>query len=228
VTAEKGQYVQLYNSLGYTFRDESLLREALTHPSLEGVNNYQRLEFVGDRVLGLVIAEWLYEKYPHEPEGGLASRHTNLVRRETCAEAAENIGLGDYIIMAKSAEDSGGRSRITILADICEAVIGAIYLEGGAEPARKLIRTYWRDFLKDANIAERDAKTRLQEWAQSRRIATPTYVTLNRKGPAHEPLFTIAVRMNGFEQQTGQGRSKREAEQAAAAKMLSLVEEVSA
>ncbi|WP_417317551.1 ribonuclease III [Emcibacter sp.] len=225
MTSSKGQYSSLYKTLKYEFRDEDLLRQALTHPSLEGPVSYQRLEFVGDRVLGLLIAEWIYERYPHVDEGGMASRHTNLVRRETCAEAAEKMGLAEYILMAKSTEDTGGRRRATILGDVCEALLGAMYLEGGLDVCRKLIRTHWKDFIDQDGLAVRDAKTRLQEWAQSRKISTPNYVTLGREGPAHEPLFTIAVRLNGMGEQVGQGGSKREAEQAAAARMLEAIEE---
>ena len=139
-----GEYTELYEILGYEFKDAALLREALTHPSLEGSSNYQRMEFIGDRVLGLAIAAWMYELYPGVDEGGLASRHTNLVRREACAKVADRIDLGRFINMAKSSEDTGGRKRETIIADACESVIGAIYLDSGYVAAEKFIRANWK------------------------------------------------------------------------------------
>ncbi len=215
-----GQYGDLYQTLGYVFKDEAKLREALTHPSLEGGRNYQRLEFVGDRILGLVIAEWLFDHYPDVEEGGLASRHTNMVRKETLAEVAEKMTLPGYIHMAKSAEDNGGRKKITILADVCEAVIGAVNQDGGYDAARKLVRKFWKGYISQKSIAERDAKTRLQEWVQARQIKTPKYVVADRTGPAHEPFFRIEVQVDGMTPEQGSGRSKREAEQNAAAKLL--------
>jgi len=215
-----GQYGDLYHTLGYRFKDEARLREALTHPSLEGSRNYQRLEFVGDRILGLVIAEWLFDQYPDVEEGGLASRHTNMVRKETLAEVAEKMTLPGYIHMAKSAEDNGGRRKVTILADVCEAVIGAVNQDGGYDAARKMVRKFWKDYIFQESIAERDAKTRLQEWVQARQIKTPKYVVVDRTGPAHAPFFKIEVQVNDMAPEQGAGRSKREAEQDAAAKLL--------
>ncbi|MCK5425082.1 MAG: ribonuclease III [Emcibacter sp.] len=220
----EGQYSDLYKVLGYVFTDVALLREALTHPSLEGGKQYQRLEFVGDRVLGLVIAEWLYEEYPGADEGGMASRHTNMVRKETLAEVAVVMKLSGFIHMAKSTEDNGGRSKPTILADACEAVIGAVNQDGGYEIARKLVRKYWKCYISQETIGKRDAKTRLQEWVQARHIPIPYYVVTERTGPAHEPFFTIEVRVKDMEPETGKGRSKREAEQDAASKILSSIE----
>ncbi|PCJ41899.1 MAG: ribonuclease III [Alphaproteobacteria bacterium] len=219
-----GQYSDLYGIMGYVFQDEALLREALTHPSLEGGKQYQRLEFVGDRVLGLVIAEWLFDYYTAIDEGGLASRHTNMVRKETLAEVAVAMKLSGFIHMAKSTEDNGGRDKPTILADVCEAVIGAVNLDGGYPAARKLVRKFWKGYISQETIARRDAKTRLQEWVQARHIPTPKYVVVKRTGPAHDPFFTIEARIDDMSSTTGKGRSKREAEQDAAAKLLSQIE----
>lgn len=218
-----GQYGDLYNVLGYVFTDVSLLREALTHPSLEGGKQYQRLEFVGDRVLGLVIAEWLFEAYPDADEGGMASRHTNMVRRETLAEVAVKMKLSDFIHMAKSTEDNGGRERPTILADVCEAIIGAVNQDGGYDAARALVRKFWKRYISQETIGRRDAKTRLQEWVQARHIPIPNYVVIDRTGPAHEPFFTIEARVKDMDPEKGEGRSKREAEQDAASKVLSRI-----
>lgn len=220
ISSSLGQYSDLYKVLGYVFTNVDLLREALTHPSLEGGKQYQRLEFVGDRVLGLVIAEWLFEQYPDADEGGLASRHTNMVRKETLAEVADVMKLSGFIHMAKSTEDNGGRKKPTILADACEAVIGAVSQDGGYDAARTVVRKFWKRYILQEAIGRRDAKTRLQEWVQARQIPTPNYVVVERTGPAHEPFFTIEARVKDMEPAQGKGRSKREAEQDAAAKLL--------
>jgi ribonuclease-3 len=214
------QYSELYEILGYSFKDESLIREALTHPSLEGTPSYQRLEFIGDRVLGLAIAAWMFEIHPNADEGGLASRHTNLVRREACAKIAADLNLGDFIHMAKSSEDTGGRKRETIIADVCESVIGAIYLEAGYLEAEKFIRKFWHEMAHNVKVAKRDAKTRLQELVQSRGKSTPVYTTIDKKGPDHQPTFTIVVSVQGEGEETAKGFSKRDAEQLAAEKIL--------
>ncbi|MCC3860662.1 ribonuclease III [Pseudemcibacter aquimaris] len=224
MTVENGQYSELYEIIGYSFKNEELIREALTHPSLEGAKNYQRLEFVGDRVLGLAIAAWMFELYPDVDEGGLASRHTNLVRREACAKVGEEIGLGDFIHMAKSSEDTGGRKRETIIADVSESIIGAIYLDANYQEAEKFIRKFWKDQAYNVKVAKRDAKTRLQELVQSKGKPTPNYVTVDKEGPDHQPVFTIALRVKGEEEEQAKGKSKREAEQNAAEAMLERLE----
>ncbi len=220
MTENNGQYSKLYDILGYKFKNEGLLREALTHPSLEGNANYQRMEFIGDRVLGLTIAVWMYELHPEADEGGLASRHTNLVRREACAKVAEELDLGSYLHMAKSSEDTGGRKRKTILADTCESIIGAIYLDAGYAAAEKFIRRKWVNLANNVKVAERDAKTKLQELVQAKGKATPVYTTIDKKGPDHEPTFTIAVRVKDEGEEIAKGHSKRGAEQQAANLML--------
>ncbi len=219
-----GQYSHLYKILGYKFKDEGLLRKALTHPSLEGYPNYQRLEFVGDRVLGLAIATWLFERHPNVDEGGLANRFSNLVRKEACATVAQNLDLGQYIHMAKSSEDTGGRTRETIIADVCESIIGAIYMDGGYKVAEKFIRTNWLEMANINIVATRDSKTKLQEFVQAQGKLTPVYTTIDRSGPDHEPTFTIAVKISGENQEVAKGLSKREAEQQAAALMLKRLE----
>jgi len=220
LTEYKGQYAELYGILGYTFKNSDYLREALTHPSLEGSANYQRMEFIGDRVLGLTIASWMYELYPSVDEGGLASRHTNLVRREACVKVAESLELGRFLHMAKSSEDTGGRKRGTILADACESVIGAIYLDAGYVVAEKFIRANWQDLANNVKVADRDAKTRLQEMVQATGRPTPVYTTIDKSGPDHEPTFTISVKVKDEGEEVAKGQSKREAEQQAATLML--------
>ena len=223
MTKTEGQYAELYDILGYKFKDDNLLREALTHPSLEGSPNYQRLEFIGDRVLGLAVAAWMYELYPTADEGGLASRHTNLVRREACAKVADQLNLGKFIHMAKSSEDTGGRKRETIIADACESIIGAIYLDAGYEIAEIFVRRFWKSMAINIKVADRDAKTRLQEAVQAEGKAIPVYTTIDKKGPDHEPTFTISVKVVDEGQEIAEGQSKREAEQLAAAQMLSRI-----
>lgn len=225
MTEYKGQYAELYGILDYKFKNSDYLREALTHPSLEGSANYQRMEFVGDRVLGLAVASWMYELYPAVDEGGLASRHTNLVRREACVKVAENLELGRFLHMAKSSEDTGGRKRETILADACESVIGAIYLDAGYVVAEKFIRANWIDLASNVKVADRDAKTKLQEMVQATGRPTPVYTTIDKTGPDHEPIFTILVKVKDEGEEAAKGHSKREAEQQAATLMLTRLEQ---
>lgn len=216
----QGQYAGLFEILEYEFQDLDLLREALTHPSLEGVTSYQRLEFVGDRVLGLVIAQWVFERHDKIDEGGLAGRHANLVKGATCGEIASKLDIGSYIYMAKSTEDNGGRTRHSILADVCESLIGAVYQEAGYDVADELVRRLWADHIDTKAMASRDSKTMLQEFVQGQGKPMPNYVVTDRTGPAHEPFFTIAVKVKDEEDEMGSGKSKREAQQSAAAKML--------
>ena len=211
----------LEEKLGHSFADRSLLKRALTHASLGLEVSNERLEFLGDRVLGLVVAEWLYAQYPHEMEGGLAVRLNALVRREACAKAGLAAGLPEFLIMASSESGSGGRAKPAIVAGACEAVIAALYLDGGYEPAKRFVLRYWEP--EFAELAEdlRDAKTMLQEWAQSQRShATPGYKVVKREGPDHAPLFTVEVSVPGRASCKGQGATKRDAEQAAARAML--------
>jgi ribonuclease-3 len=199
-----------------------LLRLALSHASLSGASN-ERLEFLGDRVLGLTIADLLYRDFPKQEEGGMAVRLNALVRRETCARVAEAAGLGEHLVMASSESGSGGRQKQAILAGACEAVIAAIYLDGGLEPARGFIERYWQQPIAALSPDMRDAKTALQEWSQSSARAAkaqPVYALTSREGPDHAPVFTVEVTLPGEEPQRGEGSSKRDAEQDAARRML--------
>jgi ribonuclease-3 len=208
--------------LGHTFSDSSLLTLALSHASI-GAQSNERLEFLGDRVLGLIVAERLYADYPGIDEGGLAVRLNALVRRDACAKAGEAAGLSSYLIMAASESGSGGRKKGAILAGACEAVIAALYLDGGLEAAKRFVLRYWEEQFQSFKSELRDAKTALQEWAQSGALphrAQPTYGVKERLGPDHAPVFTVEVRIPGHEPQHGEGSSKREAEQNAARSML--------
>jgi ribonuclease-3 len=207
--------------LGHKFRDSALLTRALTHASADSESSNERLEFLGDRVLGLVIAEKLHALYPHDTEGMLALKLNALVRKEACAAAADAAGLPGHLILANSESTSGGRKKAVILAGACEAVIAALYLDGGIDVAQAFIERYWRDAFANLGEDMRDAKTTLQEWAQARKGGgAPVYRTARRDGPDHAPRFEVEVSVTDEEPALGQGNSKREAEQAAAKAML--------
>jgi ribonuclease-3 len=211
--------------IGYRFSDQSLLESALTHISaLKGARNragsYQRLEFLGDHVLGLVISDMLYRAFPKADEGELSRRLADLVRKETCAEIGRTIDLGSAIRVGSSEHNAGARTRLAILADVCEAVIGAVYLDGGYRAAEQLVERLWQVRLKATAQPLRDPKTVLQEWAQARGLPTPAYREVSRSGPDHSPEFRVSVQLPALAPAEGLGRSKRAAEQAAAAAML--------
>jgi len=211
----------LETRLGHTFKDRDLLRQALTHASVSTVDSNERQEFLGDRVLGLVIAEQLHHRFPADPEGMMALKLNALVRSEACARAAEKIGLGEFLILANSEAVSGGRRKEAILAGACEAVIAALYLDGGFDVARDFILRNWEEQFAGLGRDMRDAKTALQEWAQAKKGGTaPVYKLLKREGPDHAPRFQVEVSVTGQPPVTGEGSSKREAEQAAARAML--------
>ncbi len=216
----------LSDRLGHVFADAALLEEALTHPSAvsrERQRSYERLEFLGDRVLGLVLAELLFARFPDEPEGALAKRFAVLAQRETLTEVALSLSLGPELTLAASEEMSGGRDNPTTLGDALEALIGALYLDGGLAPAARLIRHFWEPLLEREVEPPQDAKTALQEWAQARGLALPRYREIERSGPPHEPVFTIEVGLAGLPPAIGTGRSKRSAEREAAEMLLALV-----
>jgi ribonuclease-3 len=211
--------------IGYRFADVALLESALTHISaLKGARNragsYQRLEFLGDHVLGLVISDMLFRAFPKADEGELSRRLADLVRKETCAEIARAVDLGAAIRLGSSEANAGARTRLAILADVCEAVIGAVYLDGGYKAAEALVERLWQVRMSATAQPLRDPKTVLQEWAQARGLPTPVYREVARSGPDHNPEFRVAVQLPAFTPAEGQGRSKRAAEQAAAAAML--------
>jgi ribonuclease-3 len=215
----------LEERIGHRFADPKLLEHALTHVSGVGgrskrTESYQRLEFLGDHVLGLVISELLFQSFPKANEGELSRRLADLVRRDACAEAAIAMDLGPYIHLGSSEAQSGGRKKAAILADVCEAVIGAVFLDGGYDAATQLIDRYWRERMLEPGRPLRDAKTMLQEWAQGRGLPAPLYKEIERSGPDHKPHFKISVELPGFATAEGRGNSKRDAEQAAAAEML--------
>ena len=215
----------LQKRLGHEFADPELLRRALRHSSAArseqgGGPDNERLEFLGDRVLGLVIADMLLKAFPGEAEGKLARRFNALVRRETCAAVARELDLGAVLELGRAEVHSGGQNKETILADACEAVLAALYLDGGLAAASGLIHRLWGPRLQDMSAPPRDPKTLLQEWAQGRGLPHPQYRIISRRGPDHAPDFGVEVRVEGFAPSRGQGASKRRAEQNAARAML--------
>jgi ribonuclease-3 len=213
--------------LGHEFARKALLREALTHRSAahpqrgrgKGTGSNERLEFVGDRVLGLLIAEWLAERFPREQEGELGRRLAHLVSQPVLAVIAEETGLPAALAISPGESRAGVRRRATVLADAVEAAIGALFLDGGIEPARAFIRRAWEGAMSAQAAPPKDAKTALQEWAQGRGQPLPAYRVASREGPPHAPVFVIAVTVAG---QTGTGTAgtKRAAEQDAATDLL--------
>jgi ribonuclease III len=215
----------LETRVGYRFADPALLDQALTHISaLTGVRNrsgsYQRLEFLGDHVLGLVVSDMLFRAFPRADEGELSRRLADLVRKEACADVASLIELGAAIRLGGSESNAGGRSRVAILADVCEALIGAVFVDGGYDAAAALITRLWEERMRTPKRPLRDAKTMLQEWAQAQGLPTPAYREVERTGPDHDPEFRVTVELPDRPPAEGTGRSKRSAEQAAAAVML--------
>jgi ribonuclease-3 len=236
-----GDPSSLTAALGYDFKDPVLLKTALTHPSAISITrprrgrktgskadaevsvDNQRLEFLGDRVLGIVIAEMLFHAFPDEDEGALARRLAALVKQDALDAVAREIDLGRYLILSRGEEDGGGRDNPATLADACESVIGAVYLDGGLEVAGGFIERYWRPKMAAEAKPPQDAKTALQEWAQAAGLALPRYTVVKSEGPPHDPVFEVSVSVVGQEPASARGRSKRAAEQAAARSLLDRV-----
>jgi len=208
--------------LGYRFADRKLLDTALTHPSAarQGQAHYQRLEFLGDRVLGLTIADLLFRTFPKATEGEMSRQLAALVRKETCAEVAERIGLGDIARIAGAQSLPAGGRTTNILGDLCEALIAALYLDGGMDVARQFVEEEWSGLIERGVGVRRDPKTALQEWAHTRGFGVPRYEIVDRWGPAHETVFQVSAMVEGLDPGMGTGRSRREAEKAAATAVL--------
>lgn len=237
---------ELEKAIGYTFKNRDLFTHALTHASVRSgkqvpvkgkndkadskrksgaslavsAHDNERLEFLGDRVLGLAIAELLWSTYPTDSEGQLAKRFNGLVRGESCASIGRAIGLGPFLILSGSEADSGGRAKDTILADAVEALLGALFIEAGFDKAREVVRRLWLPLLDDMPDVTTDPKSALQEWAQGQGLPLPRYTEVTRQGPDHAPHFVSEVRVPNHPPARGEGPSKRIAEQAAATAML--------
>lgn len=205
--------------LGHSPKDLGLFERALTHPSF-GKAHYQRLEFLGDRVLGLVIAEWLEERFPRDPEGQLSHRLTSLVSRTTCAEVGVAIEAPAIMRLGKQAREDGASRSDNVVGDVVEALIAALYLDGGLETARAFIRTRWEPHLAKLTQAPRHPKSVLHELAEARQRKNPVYEVVKASGPSHAPTFTVKVSIGSLGEAEGTGSSKQEAETAAASAML--------
>ena len=217
----------LQERLFYRFENPSLLSSALTHvsslpanPARRRVESYQRLEFLGDRVLGLAISEMLYEQFPESDEGELSRRLADLVRKETCADVAREWGVSEVLRLGEGEALSGGANKSALLGDVCESILGAIFLDGGFAAARKVVRRFFQGKMLNPVRPLRDPKTALQEWAQARGLPPPLYRQSGRAGPDHAPVFMMEVVVAGFDPVLAQGASKRFAEQASAKRFL--------
>lgn len=224
----------LAQTLGHVFARPALLTEALTHPSAvappRGMGrrravqrHYERLEFLGDRVLGLVIADLLWHRFETEPEGPMTRRMADLVRRETVAKVALDIGLDRHLVVAPSEAAAGAAKNPSILSDVCEAVIAAIYLDGGMPAASAFVRHWWEKLIDEKAAPPRDPKTQLQEWAQARGLGLPVYRLVATEGPDHAPRFTVAASVAQSNEASATALSKRAAEAEAAATLLTLL-----
>lgn len=208
------------DKLRHKARDIRLFELAVTHASA-GNANYERLEFLGDRVLGMVIAEALYQRYPNEPEGNLSKRFNGLVDRETCAENGREIGVPALLRLGKQAREDGASESENVVGDVVEALIGALFLDGGMEAARDFILALWEPDLTNQRRAPQHPKSALQELAAAKGVKAPVYEVVSRTGAHHAPRFTVRVSVSKLGEATAEGLSKQEAETAAAASLLS-------
>jgi ribonuclease-3 len=207
-------------TIGHRPRDAALFERALTHSSRADAEDYERLEFLGDRVLGLAIASWLYELFPDEPEGKLSRRLNALVARETCAEIGRELGLGGRILLGKQARDDGAADSDNVLGDVVEALLGALYLEAGQDAAAAFVRRAWGERVSSQDKAPKHPKSTLQEWAAAHDRKPPVYSLSGKSGPHHAPRFVVEVEIAGVGAATAEGLSKQEAETEAARALL--------
>jgi ribonuclease-3 len=224
--AAKAATAALEARIGHKFADPALLATALTHVSAlkkstrKRSDSYQRLEFLGDHVLGLIVSDMLYRAFPNADEGELSKRLADLVRRESCADVAKSLALVDDIKLGQVGAGASARLRTSVLGDICEAVIGAVFLDGGYSAAAQFIERNWTERMRKHRRPLRDPKTVLQEWAQGKGLPTPVYREVDRTGPHHDPVFRVAVELPGLTPAEGVGGNKRAAEKDAAAVMI--------
>ncbi|MDD9900704.1 MAG: ribonuclease III [Alphaproteobacteria bacterium] len=214
---------------GYAFKDKHLLDMALTHASVQGKEfDYERLEFLGDRVAGLVIADLLYKTFPEEEEGCLARRHTALVQQNAMVAVAQKLDIARYLHLSNGESLAQGDVKDAILGDAVEALTGAIFLDGGFAAAEKFVETFWAALLHTQTVPPQDAKTALQEWVQARSWPLPVYDVVGKEGPDHAPEFEVEVKAENLGAARAKAGSKRAAEKAAAAELLLRIEDVTA
>jgi len=208
--------------INYNFKDKDLLNKALTHKSFDGSRNNEKLEFLGDRVLGLIISKKLLEKYPNEKEGVIDKKFANLVNKKTCVEIGNKLNLRKYLFLGKSHKNSE-RSTDKIVSDSLEAIVGAIYLDGGLKAAEKFIFNFWDEYLLKSTVTLVDSKTKLQEFSLKKFKELPKYIFFKKTGPQHRPLFKTEVQIPNSKKISGEGSSKKKAQQKAAAKLLKIL-----
>lgn len=216
----KIDYDNVEKVIGYQFKDRHMLERALTHSSTGEEYSYQRLEFLGDRVLGLVIADALFKKFRSEKEGGLAKRHTALVQGPTLAVIGQAHGFNEFILFSDAEKQAGGHQNENIISDVVESLLGAIYIDGGYDAAYEVIIRLWGDNIETLKQAPQDPKTELQEWVQAQGLELPKYEIISRDGPDHAPIFTIELTVQGQEPISDKGASRRQAEKTVAQLML--------
>jgi ribonuclease III len=223
--ANNDPLIELQTKLGHRFSDREKLEAALTHSSTRSEKNYERLEFLGDRVLGLVMADILFETFSDEAEGGLAKRHAALVQGQALSDIAQEIDLGSAMILSEAERTAGGHENENILADAMEAVLGALYLDAGLDACDELIKKLWKEKIHVMTEPPIDPKTALQEWAQGRGLPLPDYELVSKEGPDHAPTFEVKVTVEGYPPRLSSELSMRKAEKRAAAALLAYLEE---
>ena len=206
--------------IGYEFKNKALLELALTHASTATGKTYERLEFLGDRVLGMAVADTLYNKFPDEPEGDLARRLSALVQGETLAQIARQYELGEYIQLSEAERNSGGADNDHILADVVEAILGALYLDADYQTCQHVVSHLWGERFYKMTQPPQHPKTRVQEWVQSKALGLPIYEIVGQSGPDHAPVFEVRLSVEGYEAATAYGRSRQEAEKKAANRFM--------
>ena len=214
---------KLEQEIGHSFSNQRIIQDALTHSSTGQEHNYERLEFLGDRVLGLIVAEMLYKKFPDEPEGDLAKRLSALVQGSLLAEIAQQINLGAYVDFSEAERQAGGTENTNILADVFEAVIGALYLDSGFKECHALVEKFWADHFFEMKAPPQHPKTALQEWAQAKSLPLPEYKIVNQSGPDHAPVFDVQLLIEGYDPVIAQGKSRQEAEKLVAQMFLEMI-----
>lgn len=224
----ENKYDELYKILGYKFKNEENIEKALRHSSMcylkkTKCNNYERLELLGDSVLSLIILDMLLDHYKDLNEGEIAKRKSNLVCSKTLSNIAKTIGLGKFIIMTKGEEKLNGRNNQHILEDIVESIIGGIYIDGGIEEARKFIKLYWTELIKQQKDIKKDTKSRLQEWLQQHKYNIPDYIMIKEEGTQDEPIFSMKIIVDGLPEFTEKGKTKKETEKQLAGKMIEYI-----